>query len=194
MTGISRMTYYLCLAGICLGIILGLGLGLAIGSLLVITLVVIIAIIGAFVFHRRINEVMTDGLSEEISGKAAIRTLEILTVLGAIVFASTMMLYWGTGGGLGSGIGSLENGSATFHFTVWYPDFHPVYDERVFIQDMNNISGDELFSLERLFGLGYRVRDGPMFMGLAFGIMTILIAGLFAAFSFFYNKKMEPGT
>ncbi|NLV26182.1 MAG: DUF2178 domain-containing protein [Methanomicrobiales archaeon] len=194
MAGINRMTYYLCLAGICLGIILGLGLGIAMGSLLVITLVVIIAMIGAYVFHRRINEVMTDDLSEAISGKAAIRTLEILTVLGAILFASTMMLYWGTGGGLGSGIHTFDNGSATIHFSVWYPDFHPVYDERVFIQEMNNISGDELFSLERLFGLGYRVRDGPMFMGLAFGIMTILTAGLFAAFSYYYNKKMDPET
>lgn len=194
MTGINKLTYYLCLAGICLGIILGLGLGIAMGSLLVITLVVVIAIIMAYVFYRRINEVMTDDLSETISGKAAIRTLEILTVLGAIIFAITMMLYWGTGGGLGSGIGSLDNGSAIIHFMVWYPNFNPLYDEHVFIQDMNNISGDELFSLERLFGLGYRVRDGPMFMGLAFGIMTILIAGLFAAFSFYYNKKMEPET
>ncbi|MGV8110339.1 DUF2178 domain-containing protein [Methanospirillum sp.] len=192
MTGISKMTYYLCLAGICLGIILGLGLGIAVGSLLIIALVVIIAIIVAFVFHRRINEVMTDDLSKAISGKAAIRTLEILTVLGAILFACTMMLYWGNGGGLGSGIHTFDNGSATVHFTVWYPGFHPMYDERLFIQDMDNISGDELFSLERLFGLGYRVRDGPMFMGLAFGIMTILNAGLFTAFSYYYNKKMDP--
>lgn len=194
MSGINKMTYYLCLLGICLGIILGLGLGLAMGNMLIIIFVVIIAIIATYAFYRRINEVMTDDLSVIISGKAAIRTLEIITVLGAILFASTMMLYWGTGGGLGTGIGTENNGSATIHFMVWYPNFNPIYDEHVFIQNMNNISGDELFSLERLFGLGYRVRDGPMFMGLAFGIITILITGLFVAFSFYYNKKMEPET
>ncbi|NLV26179.1 MAG: DUF2178 domain-containing protein [Methanomicrobiales archaeon] len=193
MAGINRMTYYLCLAGICLSIILGLGLGIAMGNLLIITFVVIFAIIGAFVFHRRINEVMTDDLSEAISGKAAIRTLEIIIVLGAILFATTFMFYFGNSG-LGSGIGIYDNGSARIGFMVFYPHGNPVYDDNVFIQDMNYISGDELFSLERLFGLGYRVRDGPMFMGLAFGIMTILIAGLFVAFSFYYYKKMEPGT
>lgn len=194
MNGINRMTYHLCLVGICLGIILGLGLGITMGSPLVIGLVVIIGIIGTITLYRRINEVMSDDLSVTISGKAAIRTLEIITVLAAILFAITMMLYWGNGGGLGSGIHTYDNGSARVHFMAYYPNLNPLYEEHVFIQNMDNISGDELFSLERLFGLGYRVRDGPMFMGLAFGIMTILITGIFTAFSYYYAKRMEPET
>lgn len=187
MISIKRKTYYVCLFGTCILMILALGFGLTTGNPLFIGAIITIACIAAYGFHRHVNEVMTDDLSDVISGKAAVRTVEITAIITAIGFAIALTFFFT--GGWGSGMHTYENGSARVNFMQFYPVGTMIHEDHIFIPDTKNLSGDDILAMERLFGAGYRVRDGPFYMGLGFGLSTLLLAGLFAIFSMYYDKK-----
>lgn len=186
---LTRQTYLLILPVICIVLILALGFGLIEGNPVLIGVIILLAVFMAWLVHRQVGEVMQDGLSDCISGKAAVRTLEITIIIAAILFASSMTYYFNSG--WGSAMSSDDDGSASFLYINSFPHGKSIYEQRVIIADIGNMTGTDLYAIERLFGEGYRFRDAPFIFGLAFGCVTVLLAGFYLAFSYYYDQRFE---
>ncbi|WP_181391767.1 DUF2178 domain-containing protein [Methanospirillum lacunae] len=189
MKQIRRRDYNLILTGISVALILVLGFGIVSGNPLLITMIVVSAILAVSVAYRQIGEVMTDALSDEISGRAARTSLGLTIIITSVIFAAALTFYFS--GGWGTGMGTRDDGMISIGFSQFYPPGNEIFSEKVQISDPQNITSDELFSLEQMFMKGVRVREAPLFFGVGCGSVTILLAGFFAIFSRHYGRKFE---
>ena len=189
MKQIRRKDYFLILIGISVILTLALGFGIMSGNLLVIGIIVISAILVTFIVYRQVGDVMTDALSDEISGRAARTSLGLTIVITSLIFAAALTFYFS--GGWGTGMGIHDDGTMTIRFSQFYPPGNEIFSESVKISDPKNITGDELFSLEQIFLKGARVREGPLYFGVACGFVTIILAGFYAIFTLYYGREFE---
>nr|WP_320162584.1 DUF2178 domain-containing protein [uncultured Methanoregula sp.] len=185
----KKQTYYGCLALILAVMVLALGFGMTTGNLLVPVIIIACAVGAIWLCHRRVTDVMTDDLESAISGKAALKALEVTVIVAAIVFAITTGFYFN--GSRGIGMHGFENGSVLIHANQVYSGGQIVYDKYYFIADPGNLSMDDVLSLNQLFTNSHRVREFPLAFGVALGCMVVFLVGLYAAFSYYYTKKYE---
>lgn len=186
---IRREDYLMILCGIMILLILALGWGIVTGNLLFVSMIVIAAVLITAMTYRQIGDVMTDGLSDEISGKAARTSVGLTILITSLVFAAALTFYFS--GGWGTGLGQGDDGTMTISFSQYYPHGQEIFSERVKIADSQNITGDELSNIEQMFLKGARVREAPLFFGVACGSVTILLAGFYALFTLYYGRKFE---
>ncbi len=186
---LTRKTYLLFLPVICIALIPALGIGLTSGNPVFMGIIILLTVLLVWLFHHQVGEVMQDDLSDCINGKAAVRTLEIMIIIAAILFAGSMTYYFNSG--WGSGMSSGDDGSVSFSYASYFPHGTLIYRDQVEISNIGNMTGEDLYALERLFGDGYRFRDAPFVFGLAFGCVVVLLAGFYLAFSYYYDKRFE---
>jgi len=186
---IRRKEYFIALAGIIAILILALGYGIVTGNLPLIGILVISAILVTSIVYRQIGEVMTDALSDEISGRAAKTAMVLTIIITSLIFAATLTFSFS--GGWGTGAGVNDNGTLTIRFHQFFPHGHEIYSDSVQIADPTDLTNEDLWALENLFREGDRVRDGPLYFGLACGFITILLAGFYAISTLYYGRKFE---
>jgi uncharacterized membrane protein len=182
-------TYYTCLAGILIALMGGLGFGIATGNLFFPVIVVAGAVGAIWLCHRRVTDVMTDDLAVTISGRAALKALEVTVIIAAIVFAITTGFYFN--GSRGIGMHGFENGSVLVHANQVYSGGQIAYDKFYFIADPANLSMEDVLSLNQMFTESNHVREFPLAFGLALGTVVVFLVGLYAAFSYYYTRKYE---
>jgi len=185
----KKQTYHGCLAVILVAMVVALGFGMTMGNLFVPVIIVVCAVGAIWLCHRRVTDVMTDDLSVTISGKAALKALEVTVIVAAIVFAIATGFYFN--GSRGIGMHGFDNGSVLIHANQVYSGGQIVYDKYYFIADPANISMDDVLSLNQMFTNSNRVREFPLAFGVALGSVVVLLVGLYAAFSYYYTKKYE---
>ena len=185
----KKQTYYVCLAIILAALVLALAVGMNAGNMFVLVLIVACAVGAIWFCHRRVSDVMTDDLESSISGKAALKALEVTVIVAAIVFAITTGFYFN--GSRGIGMQGFENGSVLVHANQVYSDGQIVYDKSYFIADPANLSMNDVLSLNQMFTNSHSVREFPLAFGIALGAIVIFLVGLYAAFSYYYTKKYE---
>ena len=185
----KKKTYYGCLAIILIAMMAGLGFGIATGNLFFPVIVVAGAVGAIWLCHRRVTAVMTADLAVTISGRSALKALEITVIIAAIVFAITTGFYFS--GSRGIGMHGFENGSVLVHASQVYSGGQIAYDKSSFIADPANLSMADILSLNLMFTESNHVREFPLAFGLALGSVVVFLVGLYAAFSFYYTKKYE---
>lgn len=185
----KKQTYYIYLAFILVAMVVALGFGIGTGNLFVPVIVVAGAVGAIWLCHRRVTDVMTDDLAVTISGKAALKALEVTVIIAAIVFAITTGFYFS--GSRGIGMHGFDNGSVLVHANQIYSGGQIVYDKYYFIADPANLSMDDVLSLNQMFTNSNRVREFPLAFGVALGSIVVLLVGLYAAFSIYYIRKYE---
>jgi uncharacterized membrane protein len=184
-----KRTYYGCLAGILIAMMAGLGFGIATGNLFAPIIVVAGAVVAIWLCHRRVTDVMTDDLAVTISGRAALKALEVTVIIAAIVFAITTGCYFN--GSRGIGMHGFENESVLVHANQVYSGGQVVYDKSYFIADPANLSMDDVLSLNQMFTESNHVREFPLAFGVALGSVVVFLVGLYATFSYYYTRKYE---
>jgi uncharacterized membrane protein len=187
----KKRMYYACLAAVIAAMCLGLMFGLVLGNPAVPAAIMIAGLIVVYFCHRRVTEVTSDDLSETISGKAALRALEITIVVAAILFAGTMTFVFN--GGYGGGFHTYENGSVRISFTQFDTITlgQSIYRDTYLIADPSDMTADDFWGLDRIFSKGHQVKDFPFAFGAAMGVVVILLVGLYGAFSLYYSRKYE---
>jgi len=185
----KKRTYYGCLAIILVAMIVGLGFGFTLGNLVIPVIVVACAVGAIWLCHTKVTDVMTDDLESAISGRAALKALEVTVVIAAIVFAITTGFYFN--GSRGIGMHGFENGSMLVHANQVYSSGQIAYDKTYFIADPANLSFDDVLSLNLMFTESNHVREFPLAFGVGLGSIVVLLVGLYAAFSYYYTKRYE---
>lgn len=185
----NKKSYYICLAVILVAMILGLGFGFTMGNLAIPALVVACAVGAIWLCHRRVTDVMTDDLESAISGRAALRALEVTVIIAAIMFAIATGCYFN--GSRGIGMHGYDNGSVRIHADQVFSGGQVVYDKSYLIAEPANLSMDDVLSLNQMFTESNRVREFPLAVGIALGSVVVLLVGTYAAFSYYYTRKYE---
>jgi uncharacterized membrane protein len=185
----KKQLYYGCLVVILIAMVAALGIGMTSGNVFVPVIIIVCAVGAIWLCHRRVTDVMTDDLSVTISGKAALKALEVTVIIAAIVFAITTGFYFS--GSRGIGMHGFDNGSVLVHANQVYSGGQIVYDKSCFIADPANLSMDDVLSLNTMLTDSNRVREFPLAFGVALGSVVVLLVGLYAAFSYYYTKKYE---
>lgn len=185
----KKKTYYACLALILVALVVGLGFGVTMGNLLIPVIVIACAVGAIWVCHRRVTDVMTDDLESAISGKAALKALEVTVIIAAIGFAVGVGFFFS--GGWGNGMHGFNNGSVLVHVSQISSQDQMIYDESYLIADPANLSLDDIVALDRMSANAHRVRDFPLAFGVALGTVVVFLVGLYAAFSYYYTRKYE---
>ena len=185
----KKRMYYLCLAVILTVMVFALGIGMTTGNPFVPAAIVVFTIAAIHLCHSRVTDVMTDDMASAISGRAALSALEATVIISAIGFAIAMGFYFNSG--FGNGMHGFENGSVLIGSTQFYPHGQPIYDNSLLIADPAHLSMDDIVALDRMSADSHRVREFPLAFGVALGCTAVLLAGFFAAFSYYYAGKYE---
>ncbi|WP_321505099.1 DUF2178 domain-containing protein [uncultured Methanoregula sp.] len=185
----KKQTYYVCLAILLAAMVFSLGFGMTTGNLFIMVTIIACAVGAIWLCHRRVTDVMTDDLESAISGKAALKALEVTVIVAAIGFAAAMGFYFN--GGLGNGMHGFGNGSILVGSSQFYPHGQMIYNENYLIADPANLTIDDVVALDRMSADSHRVREFPLAFGVALGAGVIFLVGLYAAFSYYYTKKYE---
>jgi len=185
----KQRTYLICIALVAAGLILALGFGQTTANMIVPVIAVIAGIVILALCRNRVTEVTEDELSTILHGKAALSALEVTIIVAAIGFAVLMVFSFS--GGTGSGLHKYDNGSirASYMILSTPPDPEFLYMNSYLIPDPANLTGDDLLALDDLFAEGHRIRDTTRAFGAALGAITLLLAGLYGAFLWHYNRK-----
>ena len=185
-----RITHKLnVLALILVAMIVGLGFGITLGNLAVPVIVVACAVGAIWICHTRVTEVMTDDMDSDISGKAALRALEVTVIIAAVGFAVGMGFFFS--GGWGNGMHGFGNGSVLVSANQISSGHQMIYDETYLIADPANLTMDDVLALDTMSLHSHRIRDFPLAFGVGLGCIVVLLVGLYAAFSYYYTKKYE---
>jgi uncharacterized membrane protein len=186
---VKQRTYLICLILVAAGLIFALLLGLVFANMIIPVVAVVVGIATLALCRRRVTEVMEDELSTILHGKAALGALEITILVAAIGFA-VLMVFSFTGGN-GSALSRCENGSIVVVYGVLTAPPNPefLYENTYLIPDPANLTIDDVVALDNLFAEGHRIRDTTRAFGAALGAITVLLAGLYGAFLWHYNRK-----
>lgn len=183
-----KNTYYVLFACVIAAMVFAIGFAMTSGNP-VAAAVIILAGIGIIWYgNRKVTDVMGDDLSDTIYGKAALNALVFTVIIAAIIFAVTMTFYFNSG--YGGGFHTYQNGSISVGFTHFgtTPD-QVLYQEDYLIADPTSLTGNDFWGLDQLFKNGHRVGEFPLVFGIGMGFTVLLLTLLYAAFTFYYNKK-----
>lgn len=186
----KKNTFYILLACILAFVILAVGLAMTTGNPLVPALVIIGGIATTWLAKRQVTEVMSDDLSETIYGRAALKALVFTIIIAAILYAGAMTYYFNSG--YGGGFHTNRDGSVnvSFAFDSPVPGQQDVWDHYT-IANPADMTGDDFWGLDRVFGGGHKAREFPYAFGMGMGFAVLLLTGLYAAFSYYYTRKYE---
>ena len=185
----KKKTYYICLAAILIALVVGLGFGITMGDLVIPVILIACAVGAIWICHSRVTDVMTDDLESAISGRAALKALEVTVIVAAIGFAVGMGFFFS--GGWGNGSHGFSNGSVLVSVSQFAPGGHSIYEESYLIADPANLTINDIISLDKMSENSHRVRDFPLAFGVGLGSIVILLVGIYAAFSYYYTKNYE---
>ena len=187
----KQQTYRICIVLVAVGLFFALGLSLVLTSANMIVPAVVVAVSIAILAlcRRSVTEVIEDELSTILHGKAALSAFEVTILIAAIWFA-VLMIFSFTGGS-GSSFSRCENGSILVVYGVLSAPPNPelLYENTYLIPDPANLTIDDVVALDDLFAEGHRIRDTTRAFGAALGAITVLLAGLYSAFLWHYNRK-----
>jgi len=185
----KQRTYLICIALVALGLSFALLIGLALANMIVPVVAVVAGIAILALCRRSVTEVTEDELSTILHGKVALSALEVTILVAAIGFA--VLMTFSFTGGTGSALHTYDNGSIQVFYGILSapPDPEFIHDSSYLIPDPANLTGDDLLALDEMFAEGHRIRDTTRAFGAALGGVTVLLAGLYGAFLWYYNRK-----
>lgn len=184
-------TYILLLAVVITGTLLAVMVGISSGNVFAPGIALGLGIVLAALLHRRVAVVINDELMERISGKAAIRVLEVMIIAGAVIGCGAFTFYWN--GGNGTGMHVSGNGSVSVSAAEFFPHGTIISHQEYVIADPSHITMNDLIALDTLFSGSHRIRDYPYVAGMASGVVVILMTLLYAAFLLYYHSRYETG-
>jgi len=170
--------------------VFAVGLAMTTGNPLIPAIVIIAGIGIVYLGKQRVAEIMQDDLSDTIYGKAALSALLVTIVLATIIFAGAMTFYFNSG--YGGSLHTFSNGSVSVSFMhdATIPG-QAIYHDTYLIADPANPTGTDFWGLDMLFRNGHQALEFPCIFGIGMGFTVVLLACLYAAFSYYYTKKYE---
>jgi uncharacterized membrane protein len=184
----KKGTYYLLIAGVIAAMVFVVGFGIALGNPVIPGILILAGVGVIYLCRQKVTDVMDDDLSDTIYGKAAVNALLLTIIIAAVVFAATTA--FSLSAGYGGGFHSYDNGSIRVTFMQFgtVPG-HALYEKSFLISNPSDPTGEDYFALMDLFQNGDRVREIPLIFGIAMGFTVLLLAALYAAFTFYYMRK-----
>lgn len=170
------------------------GASMAAGNIYVPLVAIPFGIILIFLLRKQVTERIEDERVRLIRAKAALKTIEILLVLGAII-ASILCAYWGAGMSPEiTGVKSIDDsGKISETITIYKPglEHQPANVVRsITIPDTSAMNESEAMSYCTFWREGLRTNQDSGFAGIIIGGCLAILISTYLALYLYYNKKM----
>jgi uncharacterized membrane protein len=190
----KRLTYLTCSLAVAVMVAAMVGWSMAAGNFLVPVIAIPLGIIVILACRRNVQEVICDERLNKIHSKAALRTLEVIIIAGAIatVILYSFMISDSLSPKVTGRVFTNENGTSSMIINLYKPGSTETAENLVrttTIRDVNAMDEFEAMDYCQFRREAFLENERKGLAGLTIGCSLIVILATFGAFYLYYDKK-----
>ncbi|MFA6363761.1 DUF2178 domain-containing protein [Methanoregula sp.] len=190
----KRFTYLACSLAVSILVAAMIGWSIAAGNFLVPVIAIPLGIIVIVACRKNVKEVMGDERMNKVRSVAALRTLELIVIAGAIVavilssfvFSSTLSPK------ITGSVFTNENGTTTLVMHLYKPGSPETPDNlirTITIQDIHSMNEIEAMEYSQFRNQAYKENEQKGLVGMTIGGVLAALLVTYGAFYLYYNRK-----
>jgi len=190
----KRFTYLACSLAVSILVAAMIGWSVAAGNFLVPVIAIPLGIIVIVACRKNVKEAMGDERMNKVRSVAALRTLELIVIAGAIVavilssfvFSSTLSPK------IAGSVYTSENGTTTLVLHLYKPGSSETPDNlirTITIQDIHSMNEVEAMEYSQFRNQAFAENEQKGLVGMTVGSVLAAILVTYGAFYLYYNKK-----
>jgi len=190
----KRFTYLACSLAVSVLVAAMIGWSIAAGNFLVPVIAIPLGIIVIVACRKNVKEAMGDERMNKVRSVAALRTLELIVIAGAIVavilssfvFSSTLSPK------ITGSVYTNENGTTTLVMHLYKPGSPETPDNlirTITIKDIHSMNEVEAMEYSQFRNQAFEENEQKGFVGMTIGCILAAILVTYGAFYLYYNRK-----
>ncbi|WP_292367711.1 DUF2178 domain-containing protein [Methanoregula sp. UBA64] len=190
----KRFTYLACSLAVSILVAAMIGWSIAAGNFLVPVIAIPLGVIVIVACRRNVQEAMGDERMNKVRSVAALRTLEIIVIAGAIaavilssfVFSSTLSPK------ITGSVFTNDNGTTSLVMHLYKPG-SPETPENMIrtitIKDINSMNEVDAMEYSQFRNMAFQENEEKGLVGMTIGCVLAALLVTYGAFYLYYNKK-----
>ena len=190
----KRLTYLACTLAVSVLVAAMIGWSVAAGNLLVPVIAIPLGTIVILACRRNVQEVICDERLNKVQSKAALRTLEVIVMAGAIVavILYSFMISDSLNPKVTGRVYSGENGTNSMTVSIYKPGSTETPENLVrttTIRDVNAMNESEAIDYCQFRREAFMENEQKGFAGMTLGFSLVALLVTFGAFYLYYDRK-----
>jgi len=190
----KRLTYLACTLAVSVLVAAMIGWSVAAGNLLVPVIAIPLGTIVILACRRNVQEVICDERLNKVQSKAALRTLEVIVMAGAIVavILYSFMISDSLNPKVTGRVYSGENGTNSMTVSIYKPGSTETPENLVrttTIRDVNAMNESEAIDYCQFRREAFMENEQKGFAGMTLGFSLVALLVTFGAFYHYYDRK-----
>ena len=190
----KRLTYLACTLAVSVLMAAMIGWSMAAGNLLVPVIAIPLGTIVILACRRNVQEVISDERLNKVQSKAALRTLEVIVMAGAIaaVILYSFMISDSLNPKVTGRVYSGENGTNSMTVSIYKPGSTETPENLVrttTIRDVNAMNESEAVDYCQFRREAFRENEQKGLAGMTLGFSIVALLITFGAFYLYYDRK-----
>jgi uncharacterized membrane protein len=190
----KRLTYLACTLAVSVLVAAMIGWSVAAGNLLVPVIAIPLGTIVILACRRNVQEVICDERLNKVHSKAALRTLEVVVIAGAIaaVILYSFMISDSLNPKVTGRVYSGENGTSSMTISIYKPGSPETPENLVrttTIRNVNAMNESEAIDYCQFRREAFRENEQKGFAGMTLGFSLVTLLVTFGAFYLYYDRK-----
>ncbi len=189
----KRLTYLACTFGVSVLVAAMIGWSVAAGNFLVPIIAIPLGMVVIIACRRNVQEVIGDERLTKVRSQAALRTLEVTIIAGAIaaVILYSFMVSDSLSPRVTGSVYTNENGTSSMVINLYKPG--PATTENlvrtITIKDMDSMNEYEAMQYSQFRREAFQENEQKGLAGMTVGFSLIALLGIFGAFYLYYDRK-----
>jgi len=189
----KRLTYLACTLAVSVLVAAMIGWSMAAGNFLVPVIAIPLGVIVILACRRNVQEVIGDERLNKVRSQAALRTIEVAIIAGAIaaVILYSFMVSDSLSPRVTGSVYTNENGTSSMVINLYKPG--PATPENlvrtVTIKDMDSMNEYEAMQYSQFRREAFQENEQKGLAGMTLGISLVALLGIFGVFYLYYDRK-----
>jgi uncharacterized membrane protein len=189
----KRLIYLACTLAVSVLVAAMIGWSMAAGNFLVPVIAIPLAMIVILACRRNVQEVIADERLDKVRSQAALRTLEVVVIAGAIaaVILCSFMISDSLSPRVTGSVYTNENGTSSMVINLYKPG--PTTPENlvrtITIKDINAMNEYEAMQYSQFRREAFQENEQKGLAGMTLGFSLVALLGIFGAFYLYYDRK-----
>jgi uncharacterized membrane protein len=189
----KRLTYLACTLAVSVLVAAMIGWSMAAGNFLVPVIAIPLGVIVILACRRNVQEVIGDERLNKVRSQAALRTIEVAIIVGAItaVILYSFMVSESLSPRVTGSVYTNENGTSSMVINLYKPG--PATPENlvrtITIEDIDSMNEFEVVQYSQFRREAFQENEQKGLAGMTLGISLVVLLGIFGAFYLYYDRK-----
>jgi uncharacterized membrane protein len=190
----KRITYLACALVIAVLVAAMIGWSMAVGNFLVPIIAIPLGIIVILACRRNVQEVIGDERLNKVRSRAALRTLEVVVIAGAIaaVILYSFVISDNLSPKVTGRVYMNDDGTSSMVISLYKPGSAATPENLIrstMIRDINAMNESEALEYSRFRGEAFLENELKGIAGMTIGVSLVALLVLFGAFYRYYDRK-----